>query len=74
MPIYEYECSKCGKRFEKRRNFSDSDKELKCPECGAVNPQRVISCCAISTSGQSAGDYSGGGCASSPTCGSGGGG
>lgn len=23
MPIYEYQCSKCGKRFEKIQKFSD---------------------------------------------------
>ena len=24
MPIYEYECKKCGQRFEIRRKFSDA--------------------------------------------------
>jgi len=32
MPIYTYECEKCGLRFDKRQKFSD--KPLKyCPEC-----------------------------------------
>jgi putative FmdB family regulatory protein len=43
MPIYEYECPKCGKRFELRRSISDDDGNIKCPNCGAEKPQRVIS-------------------------------
>jgi len=59
MPIYEYECLKCGERFEMRRSMSDSDREVKCPKCGAENSRRVLS--AFSTT-------SGGPCApSSPT-------
>ena len=43
MPIYEYECSKCGERFEIRRSMADSDSETRCPKCGTENPQRVFS-------------------------------
>ncbi len=32
MPLYEYECTKCGHRFEKIQKFSDK-KITKCPEC-----------------------------------------
>lgn len=32
MPLYEYECGKCGHRFEKIRKFSDPPLK-KCPEC-----------------------------------------
>ncbi|HEY96319.1 MAG TPA: hypothetical protein G4O15_15450 [Dehalococcoidia bacterium] len=32
MPIYEYECSECSKRFELRRSFSD-ESEVLCPDC-----------------------------------------
>ena len=33
MPTYDYECDKCGKKFEKFQKMSD---ELlkKCPDCG----------------------------------------
>lgn len=44
MPIYEYICRKCGKRFELRRNMDDSDNNIKCPLCGKENPERVFSC------------------------------
>jgi putative FmdB family regulatory protein len=43
VPIYEYECLKCRKRFELRRRIADSDDNIRCPRCGAENPQRVIS-------------------------------
>jgi putative FmdB family regulatory protein len=43
MPIYEYQCTKCGQRFELRRGADDSDGDIRCPECGAENPKRVFS-------------------------------
>ena len=33
MPLYEYQCKKCGHRFEKIQKFSDPEIK-KCPECG----------------------------------------
>src|SRR5215469_12856546 len=33
MPIYEYECKKCGHKFERIQRFSDPLVK-KCPECG----------------------------------------
>jgi len=33
MPIYEYECAKCGHRFEEIERF-DSPTRRKCPVCG----------------------------------------
>lgn len=33
MPLYEYECRKCGHRFERIQKFSDPLVK-KCPECG----------------------------------------
>jgi putative FmdB family regulatory protein len=32
MPIYEYECVDCSKKFEVRRGFHDDD-EVCCPTC-----------------------------------------
>ena len=41
MPIYEYECRRCGHRFELIQKFSDKPRK-RCPECsGAV--ERLIS-------------------------------
>jgi len=35
MPIYEYQCSNCHKKFELRQNFTD-DSIVTCPNCDAV--------------------------------------
>jgi len=49
MPLYEYQCTKCGHRFEKIQKFSDK-KIKKCPECGAPVEQ-VISAPAVQFKG-----------------------
>ncbi|MSQ33057.1 MAG: zinc ribbon domain-containing protein [Dehalococcoidia bacterium] len=33
MPVYEFRCRKCGKEFEVRRLFSESEKPAACPAC-----------------------------------------
>ena len=40
MPLYEYECEKCGHRFEKIQKFSDKMVK-KCPECGGLVDQMI---------------------------------
>jgi putative FmdB family regulatory protein len=35
MPLYEYECEKCGHRFEKIQKFSDPLEDT-CPTCGGT--------------------------------------
>jgi putative FmdB family regulatory protein len=40
MPLYEYQCTKCGHRFEKIQKFSDKMIK-KCPECGGRVEQLV---------------------------------
>lgn len=40
MPLYEYQCKKCGHRFEKIQKFSDKP-EKKCPECGGPVEQTI---------------------------------
>jgi len=49
MPLYEYECTKCGHRFEVIRKFSDPH-EKKCPVCkGGV--RKLLSAPAIQFKG-----------------------
>jgi len=40
MPIYEYKCSECNSRFEKRQGFSD-DVVTICPHCQASS-RRIL--------------------------------
>jgi putative FmdB family regulatory protein len=49
MPLYEYECTKCGHRFEKIQKFSDKPVK-KCPKCGA-RVEQVISAPAVQFKG-----------------------
>jgi putative FmdB family regulatory protein len=41
MPIYEYECSTCGHRFEKMVRINASAPP--CPQCSAVEVRKLIS-------------------------------
>src|SRR5579864_2983584 len=49
MPLYEYQCKKCGHRFEKIQKFSDQMIK-KCPDCGGAVEQ-VISAPAVQFKG-----------------------
>lgn len=40
MPLYEYQCKKCGHLFEKIQKFSDKLVK-KCPECGGPVEQTI---------------------------------
>jgi len=33
MPLYEYVCTECKKKFELIRNLSERDEECECPHC-----------------------------------------
>lgn len=49
MPLYEYQCAKCGKRTEKIENVSGPHLK-KCPNCGG-KVERVVSAPAIQFKG-----------------------
>jgi putative FmdB family regulatory protein len=42
MPLYEYQCTKCGARFEKIRKFSDPPLDV-CPKCGGGPVEKLLS-------------------------------
>ncbi|MDA3895894.1 MAG: zinc ribbon domain-containing protein [Desulfobacteraceae bacterium] len=42
MPIYEFECKKCGHKFERLILPSD-DKNPECPQCKDTNVQKLMS-------------------------------
>ena len=50
MPLYEYECSACGHRFERIQKFSDPPVEA-CPNCGKKSIQKLMSSPAIQFKG-----------------------
>src|SRR5258708_7087514 len=50
MPLYEYQCKKCGSRFEQIEKFSDKP-QTKCPKCKKGRVERLISSPAIQFKG-----------------------
>jgi len=46
MPLYEYECSVCGHRFELIRRFSDPPADT-CPACGQGPLNKLLSAPAV---------------------------
>lgn len=55
MPIYEYFCEKCGKRFEIMTAIDRRD-EAKCPECGGGVRRVYEGSCAFGPMKYSGGD------------------
>lgn len=43
MPIFEYQCEKCGEQFEYFHWADEDEESLKCPKCGSIEKKRVIS-------------------------------
>ena len=50
MPLYEYECEACGRRFEAIRKFSESTLDV-CTLCGKGPVRRLMSSPAIQFKG-----------------------
>lgn len=43
MPIYEFQCQECQKKFETLLASSAKVNEVSCPECQSKNIKKVIS-------------------------------
>jgi len=43
MPIYEYECLSCQRRFQSLVLKAIEEKKLLCPKCGKAKKRRLIS-------------------------------
>ncbi len=41
MPLYEYECTTCGYRFERILRVADAPASRECPECGASARRKI---------------------------------
>jgi putative FmdB family regulatory protein len=64
MPVYEFECKTCGEPFDLFVRSMKDMEDLKCPECGSAELERIFSSFGTS-SGSSAG---GGGSAGDTSC------
>lgn len=43
MPIYEYQCIKCGKIFDALRTMSQADEPIPCQQCMSTKTRRKVS-------------------------------
>jgi putative FmdB family regulatory protein len=43
VPLYEYRCATCGRRFEVLRRVGQGSEGLACPECGRENVEKEFS-------------------------------
>lgn len=53
MPVYEYHCSNCDKKFEIFHKSMNSNEEIICPECKSKENKRVLSTFSASFAGSS---------------------
>jgi putative FmdB family regulatory protein len=68
MPIYEFECGRCGVRFDRLQAMSD--RTPVCPSCGADRARRLISIVAgLSGAAGATTSSSGCGCGGACACG-----
>jgi len=52
MPLYEYHCKKCEKKFETLVSLKDLKASAKCPNCGSQETDRLMStfCASVGSS------------------------
>jgi len=54
MPLYEYQCKKCDKKFETLVSSSKTNDPMECPECGSKETSRLLSSFCASSGSHSA--------------------
>ncbi|MBN9492223.1 zinc ribbon domain-containing protein [bacterium] len=72
MAIYEYYCTTCKEKFDKRRPMSEAAAAVTC--ASGHRAERTITAFAVARGGADAGEFSmpaGGGCACGGNCGCG---
>lgn len=47
MPMFEYRCRQCKAVFEELIRNAEDETGLVCPACGASEPERRLSACAV---------------------------
>ena len=47
MPIYEYTCAACDKRFEQLVRSMNAEPSFRCPSCGSTKTSRSLSLFAV---------------------------
>lgn len=58
MPIFEYKCNNCGKKFEIFHKSFNKLEEIKCPDCQSKNYKKLFSSFSASVNNSSISDNS----------------
>jgi putative FmdB family regulatory protein len=53
MPIFEYKCNDCNKKFDVLHKSLVNLEKVICPECNSINNQKLFSTFSASNSSQS---------------------
>jgi putative FmdB family regulatory protein len=55
MPTYDFECKQCGAQFSEKQSFEEHDhhKKVKCPQCGSLKVEQLISSAFVVTAKKS---------------------
>jgi putative FmdB family regulatory protein len=61
MPIYEYTCEKCDKRFDQLVRSISAEVKPPCPACGSAETARALSVVAVGADAGGGGKSSAGG-------------
>lgn len=67
MPIFEYKCNDCGRKFDILHKSSSNLQEVVCPDCQSTNSKKLLS--SFSASVNSGSNYSTGAPCSDGSCG-----
>lgn len=59
MPVYEYECEACARKFEVVASLAEKEKGLRpvCPKCGSKRARQVFGRVSLLTSSKSEDDF-----------------
>lgn len=68
MPIFEYQCKKCGTKFEELVQ-GDREAQIPCPECGNNQTEKLVSAIGGIAMGKSTAPPCGSQCSSAGSCG-----
>lgn len=58
MPLFEYKCAKCSKRFEILHKSVSNIEEVECPECHSKEIKKLLSSFSAAGFSSSGSDYS----------------
>lgn len=69
MPIFEYRCNDCNKKFDILHKSSVKPEDIICPSCGSVSNKKLFSAFSAKSTGEVSAAFGGcenGACASAP--------